>query len=73
MEGWRRRQPDARTENQGRGWGVKGKALEIATQVTRVLWKSGYKPSGTEVGTLVGNKHCPARGRHSKAGGEKFY
>ena len=22
---------------------------------------------------LVGNKHCPARGRQSEAGGEKFY
>lgn len=51
----------------------KGKVLEIATQVTRVSWKSGYKLSGTQVGTLVWNKHCPARGRHSKAGGEKFY
>lgn len=29
--------------------------------------------SGTQGGTLVGNKHCPARGRQSEAGGEKFY
>lgn len=67
VEGWRRRQPEPRTAKQGGGWGPKGKAAEMATQATRVSWKSG-----TEGGTLVGNKHCPARGRQSEAGGEKF-
>ena len=68
MEGWRRRRPEPRTAKRGGGWGPKGKAPETATQVTRVSWKSG-----TDGGTLVGNKHCPARGRQSEAGGEKFY